>query len=200
MRSGPEHARWGAEKLRQISVAPDQRFAPPGDLRTSMGHDDHPEFEAWYRREHPRMLAALVVLVGDLAVAEDAVAEAFARAFADWDHVGAMVAPGGWTYRVAVNAAKRSLRRARLESRIWAAKATPPALPPPAAELWELVRSLAPRQRTAVILRHVLDHSEPEIASIMGVTRGTVSRSLRAAHHKLGSLLDDVVEAKEGHV
>jgi DNA-directed RNA polymerase specialized sigma24 family protein len=158
------------------------------------------EFEAWYRQEHPRMLAALVVVFGDLHLAEDSVAEAFARALADWPHVRSMGSPGGWTYRVAVNAAKRTLRRSRLESRIWAAKGTAAALPPPAAELWDLVRRLAPRQRTAVVLRHILDLSEPDIARVMGVTRGTVSRSLLAAHQKLGSLLDDVTEAKEGHV
>jgi DNA-directed RNA polymerase specialized sigma24 family protein len=158
------------------------------------------EFEAWYRREHPRMLAALIVMFGDLALAEDSVAEAFARALADWHNVRSMVSPGGWTYRVAVNAAKRSLRRSRLESRVWAAKGHEAALPPPAAELWDLVRDLAPRQRTTVILRHILDLSEPEIARVMGVTRGTVSRSLLAAHQKLGLLLDDVTEAKERHV
>jgi RNA polymerase sigma-70 factor (ECF subfamily) len=162
--------------------------------------NDLREFEAWYRREYPRMLAALAVMFGDLNLAEDSVAEAFARALADWHNVRSMLSPGGWTYRVAVNAAKRSLRRSRLESRIWAAKGREPTLPPPAAEIWDLVRRLAPRQRTAVILRHVLDLSEPEIARVMGVTRGTVSRSLLAAHQRLGSLLDDVTEAKEGHV
>jgi DNA-directed RNA polymerase specialized sigma24 family protein len=162
--------------------------------------NDVRDFEAWYRREHPRMLAGLVVMFGDLNLAEDSVAEAFARALADWHSVRSMLSPGGWTYRVAVNAAKRSLRRSRLERRLWAAKGKDAALPPPAAELWDLVRSLAPRQRTAIILRHILDLSEPEIARVMGVTRGTVSRSLLAAHQKLGSLLDNVTEAKEGHV
>ncbi|MCU1351729.1 MAG: hypothetical protein JWM05_938, partial [Acidimicrobiales bacterium] len=40
------------------------------------------EFEAWYRKEHPRVLGALFVLSGEPDVAREATDEAFARALA----------------------------------------------------------------------------------------------------------------------
>src|SRR5262249_19556386 len=43
------------------------------------------------------------------------------------------------------------------------------------------IRELPERQRVAVVLRFVADLTEPDIAQIMGVRRGTVSATLRAA-------------------
>jgi RNA polymerase sigma-70 factor, ECF subfamily len=53
------------------------------------------DFERWYRREHPRVLATCVALTGDLDAAGDATDEAFSRALERWPVVGAMVSPGG---------------------------------------------------------------------------------------------------------
>ena len=56
-------------------------------------------------------------------------------------------------------------------------------------EVWRAVRALSPRQRTAVALRYVLDLPEPEVARIMGVSRGSASATLVAARRTLVSLL-----------
>lgn len=52
-------------------------------------------FDAWYRQEHPRLVATLVLLTGNLAQAADAVDEACARALERWDRVRAMTSPTG---------------------------------------------------------------------------------------------------------
>jgi RNA polymerase sigma-70 factor (ECF subfamily) len=128
---------------------------------------------------------------GDLDLARDATDEAFARALERWDDVGAMASPGGWTYRVAINVARRRQRRAALERRLLARHTTPPAVPEAARELWDVVRSLPYRQRLVVVLRYVADLPQAEIAVAMGVARGTVASTLAAAHHRLAHLLAD---------
>lgn len=60
------------------------------------------DFEGWYAREHPKVLALMRVASGDFELAHEATAEAFARALERWDRVSAMERPGGWTYRVAL--------------------------------------------------------------------------------------------------
>jgi RNA polymerase sigma-70 factor (ECF subfamily) len=73
------------------------------------------EFDAWYQREHPRVLGALTVVAGNPDVAADATAEAFVRAYERWDRVRLMTSPGGRLYSVALNVVRRRARRLTLE-------------------------------------------------------------------------------------
>jgi predicted RNA polymerase sigma factor len=63
------------------------------------------EFEGWYEREHPLVLAACCALGGNADVAREATDEAFVRALERWSKVGEMAAPGGWVQVVALNRA-----------------------------------------------------------------------------------------------
>jgi RNA polymerase sigma factor (sigma-70 family) len=144
-------------------------------------------FEAWYLREHPKVMAALTWVAGDPHVAADATDEAFARAYANWRRVGQMVSPGGWVYRVALNVVRRRMRRAALEQRL---------LEPPLdiahvvdREIWAAVHQLPERQRVAVVLRYLLDLPEKEVAAAMGISRGTVASALGAARQRLAAWL-----------
>jgi RNA polymerase sigma-70 factor (ECF subfamily) len=83
-----------------------------------MGNVGGMGFEDWYLREHDRLIAAVAVIVGDVGVAEEAVDEAMARSWLRWNRVSAMASPTGWTFRVAVNTAKRQFRRRELERRL----------------------------------------------------------------------------------
>ena len=65
-------------------------------------------------------------------------------------------------------------------------------MPPEASEIWELVATLPQRQRQVVVLRHVGNLKELEIAEALDISRSTVSTTLRDAHGRLGALLDDV--------
>lgn len=146
-------------------------------------------FERWYRAEHPRVLGLLTVVAGDADLGREATAEAFTRALERWDRVGAMVAPSAWTYRVGVNLLRRRLRRAAFEQRL-RPDAPPPTAPPAVeSELWNAVRALPVRQRTAVALRYVCDLPQDEIASVMHVAVGTVSATLTAARKRLATQL-----------
>jgi RNA polymerase sigma-70 factor (ECF subfamily) len=155
-------------------------------------------FEVWYRREHPRLVGALMWLGGDATDVRDAVDEACARALERWNRVGAMESPTGWTYRVALNVWKRRERRRALERRVLRRyRPSETDVAGPAGEAWDLLRHLPPRERTAISLRYVGDLTEAQIAQAMGVRRSTVSVMLRRAHRRLAELLveiDDVVE------
>ena len=51
------------------------------------------EFEELYRHAYPRLVAAVTLLTGSRAVAEDAVQEAFARAWNRWDRLASYDQP-----------------------------------------------------------------------------------------------------------
>lgn len=148
-------------------------------------------FDTWYAHEHPRLTATLLLATGDLDLASEGVDEAFARALERWDRVSMMESPTGWAYKVALNHIRRTTRRRALERRLLLKKASVGHVPAPAGEVWSLVAGLPQRQREVVVLRHIGDLREAEIADALGISRSTVSSTLRDAHRRLGDLLDD---------
>ena len=102
--------------------------------------------------------------------------------------------PDGWTYTVALNLLRRrGARRSRERQLVAVAAAASPA--PSATEdratarFTELVAPLPERMREVVVLRHVADLTEPMIAEVLGISRGTVSSTLRDAHRRLAAQL-----------
>jgi len=149
-------------------------------------------FETWYQREYPRIVNTLTLAIGDRQVAADAASEAFVRALAKWDRVSVMERPGGWLYKVAINDARKRLRKANRDRTMapdvaWAPSDTSPIEPD--HELWAAVARLPQRTREVVVLRYVADLTEPAIADALGVRRGTVATMLRRAHQSLASEL-----------
>ena len=149
------------------------------------------EFSDWYVREHRRVVATLAALSGNADAARDAADEAFVRALVHWERVRTMDTPTGWVHRVALNVLRRDLRRRKLETSLLLRQTQPGPALPTHPEVWDAVRSLPERQRVAIVLRFVADLPEAEIASAMGVARGTVSATLSAARASLARLLDD---------
>jgi len=164
--------------------------------------DEDAAFAAWYRNEHPRLLATMTIVTRDLHVAQDVTAEAFAHALAAWKRVSAMDSPTGWTYRVAVNLARRRARRAAIEERLLRRIApTDDHLPAEhAIELWDAVRALPPRARTAIALRYTAGLTEAEVAAAMNVAVGTASATLTSARRALAAALSepDAEEQSDG--
>lgn len=154
-----------------------------------MEHRAGVSFDGWYRAEHPRVLGLLTVVAGDADVAGEVTAEAFVRALERWDRVAEMDSPAAWTYRVGVNLLRRRLRRAAFEKRLVADVPAPVPSPAIEPEVWDAVRVLPVRQRTAVALRYVCDLSQEEIGAVMNVAPGTVSATLTAARRRLAAVL-----------
>lgn len=142
------------------------------------------DFDEWYRTMHPQMVAVVVSSFGDPHLGTDAADEACVRACERWSTVREMSSPNGWAIRVALNVARRKQRRRAMERRLLGSP-PPRDVDGPAGELWLVVAALPVRQREAVALRHVAQLTEAEIAEIMGITRGGVSSTLRAAYSAL---------------
>ena len=156
-------------------------------------------FDEWYRSVHPRLVAGMVLATGRYADATDAADEAMVRAFERWDHVSTMASPDGWVFTVAYNLLRSRARRRAVETRVLR-RSLPidTTMPAPAGEAWVLVSNLPPRQREMVVLRFVADLPENEIATILGVSRGTVAATLSSARRTLRGLLTDPAADADG--
>src|SRR5581483_8482215 len=75
------------------------------------GAMEHGAIEDFYRREHGRILSAVIRAVGDFELAEDAVQEAFASAIEQWPREGTPDNPRAWIVSVARHKAIDRLRR-----------------------------------------------------------------------------------------
>jgi RNA polymerase sigma-70 factor (ECF subfamily) len=149
------------------------------------------DFAEWYRAEHSRVIGSMVLLCGDRELANEVTDEAFARALSRWSRVANMASPGGWTYRVALNQLRRTMRRRSMElQRLTVVAEAVPSIADH-IEVWEAVAALPTRQREAVVLRYVADLPEAEIATAMKVSRGTVASTLAGARKTLARFLAD---------
>jgi RNA polymerase sigma-70 factor (sigma-E family) len=143
------------------------------------------EFAEFYAASKDRCLRAAVASGLPPASAEEAVAEAFARAWAGWSKVRSLHSPSAWVVRTAVNADISWWRRRRREL----VAPDPPDVATeddrPATDLLTAVRRLPPRQREVVVLRYLLDLDTAATAEWLGIAPGTVTAHL---HHALAAL------------
>jgi RNA polymerase sigma-70 factor (ECF subfamily) len=117
--------------------------------------------------------------------AEEAVAEAFARAWASWPRVRGLDQPRAWVVRVAVNADVSWWRRRRREVVFPDLPDSPVEVPSDTSDLIAAIRSLPARQREVVVLRYLLDLDTSTTARWLGIAPGTVTAHL---HHALAAL------------
>ncbi|WP_300014346.1 SigE family RNA polymerase sigma factor [Pseudonocardia sp.] len=150
-------------------------------------------FDAFYAATSGRVLGQLYVLTGDRATAEDAVAEAYTRAWQRWALVSAHDAPEAWVRTVASRVAISAWRKAR--NRLLAHRRAAPAPVDPTRHRADLValaaalRGIPERQRRAVVLHHLADLPVAEVAREMDVPEGTVKSWLSRARRDLVTAL-----------
>jgi RNA polymerase sigma factor (sigma-70 family) len=63
------------------------------------------------------------------------------------------------------------------------------------AELWAAVRALPPKQRTAVVQRHLLDRPYAEVAEVIGCSEAAARQSVRAGLARLRQELPEEVRS-----
>ena len=154
---------------------------------------------ALYAAHAVGFLKLSVIMLGDPRAAEDVVQDAFCGLYRRWHH---LEDPGkALQYvRSAVLNGCRSQLRARVRAQRHAISTA--AGPIPSAEedvllaeehreVLAALRRLPPRQREALVLRFYLDLPEPDIASAMAVSRGTVKSTTSRALTALGRILKE---------
>jgi len=155
------------------------------------------DFEAFFREEYDPVVRSLTLVFGERATAEDAAQVGFEKALRRWRHVGGMDRPGTWVYVVALRHARRALQREGRSPDAPLADVEPE--PEIARDAWvrDAIRSLPPRQRAVVVLRHLVGMSLDEIADALRMSTGTVKSTLHAAQARLRVELADEPEEIE---
>lgn len=151
-------------------------------------------FDAFYLATHARMLGVLYALTGDRAEAEDAVQEAYARAWPRWSVLTARGDPTGWVrvtaQRIAIGNWRRARNRVRAHFR-QADREPVPGVSPDHVALVAALRRLSATQRTAIVLFHVCDLSASEVAEELGISEGALRVRLSRGRRELARHLGD---------
>jgi RNA polymerase sigma-70 factor (sigma-E family) len=166
---------------------------------------DAREFDSFYAASSRRVLGQVYALTGNRAEAEDAVAEAYLRAWDRWGTVRDCASPEAWVRRVAARTAVSSWRKAVNRLRAHHRDAADPSLDGLSADHVALVhalRRISADQRLVIVLHHLAGLSVAEIAGEVGVPAGTVKARLARGRRALAALLSDhdqyAMEAKNG--
>jgi RNA polymerase sigma factor (sigma-70 family) len=147
-------------------------------------------FGLFYKDNSGSVFRSLLAGTLNRAAAEDATAEAFARALAHWDTVASHPNPKAWVLRVAWNHHRSSWRR--WEAR-WSVDQQEPS--PRPAESWvdpdlvAAIRGLPRGQREVIVLVALGELTPTEIAEVLGRAVGTVRSQLFRARMALRQVL-----------
>jgi RNA polymerase sigma factor (sigma-70 family) len=170
--------------------------AAPADseaaLLAAARRGDRPALDALYRRHASQAFTAALRVVGDHALAEDVVQDAFLRAFARLDGYRGAAPFAAWLGRIVVNLA---VERVRADWR-WAGETgelevqSAAAVDPGAQrDALGLLARLAAPARTVVVLYELEGYSHAEIAALLGRSEDWSKTTLSRARRRLGELL-----------
>jgi RNA polymerase sigma-70 factor (ECF subfamily) len=123
---------------------------------------------------------------GRADIAEDAVAEAFARAIVRSDSIRNPVA---WLYKTAFRLVVQELKReARQGRQVMESETTPDV--EGREDLLAALRRLSPHQRVALVLHYTEQLTVPEIARLIGSSTATVRVHLHRGRRRMRELLE----------
>ncbi len=137
-------------------------------------------FTVFVARVERQLRYALTAALG-VDLGRDAAAEALAYGWEHWDRVRETDNPAGYLYRVGLNHGKRqrtgrrvNLPSVPMEKLPWVEPGLPAAL-----------TGLPEQQRASVYLVYGHEWSLSEVASLLGVSKGTVQKHVERAMEKL---------------
>ena len=150
-------------------------------------------FAELFRRHWPRAHRAAWLVVHDATAAEDVAQEAFLAAVRALDRFDRRRPFGPWLHRIVVNRAIDYARARELRREVADAGVEPAVVDradAPGDDVLAALAALPPDQRAVIVMRHLLGFTPGEIASALGLPRGTVNSRLRRG-------LDGLQEAVE---
>jgi RNA polymerase sigma-70 factor (ECF subfamily) len=204
----PEMGRMGAE---DPTIGRGRMHKPPGVVPSvvmpSVGmraESDFPvyepgsreDFDRLYRDSYPKIYRTMLAVLADPAAAEDCTQDAFVQAYRAWSRWRPDAPAEAWLHRIAINAAVSYQRKASLRSLggLLRRLGRPAVGPDPAQlaldrDLVTAIRSLSPKLRAALVLRHYHGYNNREIAAAVGVSERTVNKRLHIAAERMRTLL-----------
>jgi RNA polymerase sigma factor (sigma-70 family) len=162
-------------------------------------------YEDLVRRYQEAAVRLAYPIVGAPGEAEDAVQDAFVKAYYALDRFRPGMPFRPWLLRIVTNEArnrrKAAGRRAHLALRMAQDRPSGDAVPSPEASvleeeerrvLLEAVNTLSEKDRVVIAYRYFLEMSEEEMAESLGWARGTVKSRLSRAVRRLRGVLSEV--------
>lgn len=143
------------------------------------------EFDEYVQANYSRLCALSAALTGNRDDAQDLVHTALLKALRHWPRISSLSAAHAYVRRIVVNEFISQHRRAAQAARSEAGPVRhvpdPAELSSERSALLELVDTLPPRQRAAVVLRYYEDLDDPQIAEYLGCSQSTVRSNLSRA-------------------
>jgi RNA polymerase sigma-70 factor (sigma-E family) len=163
------------------------------------------EFDDFYAGSSRQVLGQVYAMVGNRAEAEDAVAEAYLRAWDRWNRVRDCDSPEAWVrrvaYRIAVSAWRKAVNRVRAHHRDLTEEHVD-AISPDHVALVQALRRISADQRRVIVLHHIVGLSVAEIAAETGTSANTVKTRLARGRRALADHLtsdEQYVMGGRGH-
>lgn len=164
---------------------------------------DAEDFDSFYRSTRQRVLSCVYLVTGDLGDAQDAVQEAYMKAWLRWRSVGRYDEPESWVRLVACRTATSRWRTMR--SRMRAHDRHGPAadlVGAPNTDTLEVVaalKQLPEEQRVALALHYLVGLAVADVAKETGAPVGTIKSRLARGRRALAEILvPDSLETPEG--
>ena len=157
-------------------------------------NDEARDFEQLLGEMRPKLHRYCARMVGTAIDGEDIVQDALMKAFAAHRSAGVLDNPRAWLFRIAHNTALDFLRRRvgepSMEGEDDLETIAAPDTPDPeiAATCLRSFMRLPTLQRSAVILKDVLGHSQDEAAAIVGTSEAAVKSALQRGRERLRAL------------
>jgi RNA polymerase sigma factor (sigma-70 family) len=200
-RIGTERRPWVYQTTEDDSV--EGRPLEDAELIERARQGDVASYEELVRRHQEAAGRVAYVVAGSTAEAEDAVQEAFVKAYRALPRFRLEAPFRPWLMRIVANEARNRRRsagrRARLALRVAEDRPSGDAAPSPEAAVLEreeqeallhAVNELGERDRMVITYRYFLEMSEREMAEALGVAPGTVKSRLARAMARLRRVLE----------
>jgi RNA polymerase sigma-70 factor (ECF subfamily) len=152
------------------------------------------EFTDFYAASFRRLVGHLYAMTGDRAEAQDAVQEAFVRAWAHRGQLDRRGTPEAWVRTTAWRIAVTRWHRARVSSLLMRSHPAPQTSDGPTPDrvaLIDALRKVPAEQRRALVLYHLCDLTVAQIGAETGVPPGTVKARLARGRAALAPHLRD---------
>ena len=154
-------------------------------------------FASVYNAHHRGAVRLAYLMTGDTFMAEDVVADAFAKVWVQWQR-GRVSDAGPYVRRAVVNTINSRWRRKAIERREAEKRSgdergivLADAASADRDEMWQALGRLPERQRAAIVLRYYEDLSEAETAEVLGVSVGTVKSQVSRGLVRLREVVGD---------
>ena len=170
-----------------------------------MNPEAEARFSEFVAARQQALLRTAYLLTSEIHSAEDLVQISLAKAYLAWDKLRDPRAVEAYVRKIMVNEHTSWWRRAwrRKELSTDDLPETPTVRDDPTDferqdAMWELVQTLPPRQRAAVVLRYYEDLSEAETARVLGCSVGTVKSQTSRALATLRTRMADENHSTNG--